>query len=223
MLTDEAVEAYTRVSIAKSAYESQGWTGLKREMAIADKQDLQQRRQQVVSMIPGVNTYRQAAQIQQTYEQRGSFAGGVQIANTTFSLGLDVTAVYGAVKGVQAATAPRAAPAPAGPAIPEGSFSVFDWSGYPEGLPRPQGPLRLLEGSEYEAARKAANQVNRAMHRADPSLAGKSIHEIQPVKFGGSPTASANKLPLLPAEHAPATAWWNALMRAIQGEANGGS
>jgi hypothetical protein len=43
------------------------------------------------------------------------------------------------------------------PDLPEGSFSISDWSGYPEGLPKPEGPFRLIEGSEYDAARKAAN------------------------------------------------------------------
>jgi len=59
--------------------------------------------------------------------------------------------------------------------------------GYPGGIPQPGGPFRLLEGTEYESARNAANQANQALHRADPSLAGTEIHEIQPVKFGGNP------------------------------------
>jgi hypothetical protein len=33
------------------------------------------------------------------------------------------------------------------------------------------------------------------------------------VKFGGSPTDPLNKIPLTPAEHAPATTWWNQLQR----------
>ena len=100
--TNRAVDAYTRFSIAKSAYEAQGWAGLKREMAIAGRQDRQQLKEQAISMIPGVNTYRQATQIRRTYEEKGAFAGGMQVANTTFSLGLDVSAVYGLAKGVQA-------------------------------------------------------------------------------------------------------------------------
>ena len=104
-------------------------------------------------------------------------------------------------------------------ALPEGSFSIIDWSGYPEGLPRPQGPFRLLEGAEYDAAREAANAANRAMHQADPALKGLQIHEIQPVKFGGSPIDLLNKVPLTPQVHLTYTTWWNNLMRSLQ---NGG-
>jgi filamentous hemagglutinin len=57
------------------------------------------------------------------------------------------------------------------------------------------GPLRLLEGAEYNAARDGANSANRAL-RKDLNLLGKSVdvHEIRPVKFGGSPTDTANKI-----------------------------
>jgi hypothetical protein len=73
----------------------------------------------------------------------------------------------------------------------------------------------LLEGDEYATARAAANQANRAMHAADPTLDGLQIHEIQPVKFGGSPTDPLNKIPLTPAVHARATTWWNQLQRGL--------
>lgn len=69
--------------------------------------------------------------------------------------------------------------------VAEGSFSIANWSSYPANLPKPTGPFRLLEGSEYNAARAAANNANRAIHQADPSLRGLQLHEIQPVKFGG--------------------------------------
>ena len=99
----------------------------------------------------------------------------------------------------------------------KGLFSIWKWSGYPKGMPRPKGPFRLLEGDEYAAARKAANAANRAIHKADPSLADKQIHEIHPVKFGGSPTDASNKIPLSQKEHTPLTNWWNLLMRSIRG------
>jgi hypothetical protein len=102
--------------------------------------------------------------------------------------------------------------------LPEGSFSIIDWMGYPANLPRPTGPFRLLEGAEYDAARAAANQANRAIHQADSSLAGLQIHEIQPVKFGGSPTSPLNKIPLRPQQHAQATIWWNQLQRDLVGK-----
>lgn len=98
----------------------------------------------------------------------------------------------------------------------EGSFSIRDWSGYPANLSRPNGPFRLLDGDEYDAARSAANGANRALREADPeAYAGREIHEIQPVKFDGSPTDPANKIALAPQEHSIVTTWWARLMRSL--------
>jgi hypothetical protein len=57
----------------------------------------------LVSLIPGVNTYRQGAQIIRIYEQEGSFAGGRQVGRTTFSLAMDATVVYGAARAARGA------------------------------------------------------------------------------------------------------------------------
>ena len=84
----------------------------------------------------------------------------------------------------------------------EGSFSVIDWTGYPEGMPRPDGALRVLSGDEYAAARALANETNAGIRAANGlEGSGLQIHEIQPVKFGGSPTDMANKMLLPTAEH----------------------
>jgi len=96
----------------------------------------------------------------------------------------------------------------------KGSFSISNWNGYPGG-PKPSGPFRILRGEEYEAARKEADAVNRAMHRADPCLKGLELHEIHPVKFGGSPTDPTNKIALTRLEHAKYTTWWNRLFQNI--------
>jgi RHS repeat-associated protein len=103
-------------------------------------------------------------------------------------------------------------------ALPEGSFPIRDWRGYPRNLPKPAGPFRLLEDAQYQTARKAADLANDAMHRADPSLAGRQIHEIHPVKFSGSPTDPANKIPLTLREHARVTRWWRQLQRNLEGD-----
>jgi filamentous hemagglutinin len=97
--------------------------------------------------------------------------------------------------------------------LPDGSFSITNWSGYPAGLPKPTGPFRLLKDFEYAAARRAADRANRAMRRADSRLQGLHIHEVQPVKFGGSPIDPLNKILLTPAEHRAVTAWWYQLQR----------
>ena len=90
-------------------------------------------------------------------------------------------------------------------------FKIKNWRDYPGYLPKPKGPFRLLQNGEYEEAREEANKVNRAIHAANPQLVGKQIHEIKPVKFGGSPTEPSNKIPLTPSEHAKATTWWRRL------------
>ncbi|UKB85368.1 hypothetical protein LF887_07010 [Chryseobacterium sp. MEBOG06] len=78
-------------------------------------------------------------------------------------------------------------------AAEKGAFSVFDWKGYPTSLSKPTGPFKILEGAEYEAARKATNNANRALHRTNPEFKGLQIHEIHPVKFGGDPTNPLKK------------------------------
>ncbi len=100
--------------------------------------------------------------------------------------------------------------------LPNGSFSVNDWTGYPAGGIKPTGPFRLLKGAEYDAARKLANATNKALRKANPAkFKGLHIHEIHPVKFGGSPTDLSNKIFLKPAEHSRYTTFWNLLMRNI--------
>jgi hypothetical protein len=146
------------------------------------------------------------------------------------SLGVGAAAKFGAVSRVgeasRAATAvsaatrmkiaflkvvPTAKRAAARPG--EGWLQLTDWTRYPPGGPKPAGPFRILEGQEYAHARKAANTANGAMHRADPSLRGKQIHEVHPVKFGGHPTDPANKIALSPTEHQAYTRFWNEKLR----------
>jgi filamentous hemagglutinin len=100
----------------------------------------------------------------------------------------------------------------------DGSFSIIDWSHYPEGLRKPEGPFRLLDEDQYEVARNAANKANAALRRADPeSYVGKEIHEVHPVRFGGSPTDLANKVPLPTQFHRQeVTPWWNRLQSAVE-------
>ena len=56
---------------------------------------------------------------------------------------------------------------------------------------------RSHEGAEYDAARSAANAANGTIRR-EQGLVGQAVdvHEIQPVKFGGSATDPANKVVL---------------------------
>jgi len=169
----------------------------------------------------------QSGQVFQAYV--GGFVDGVvsvrpRALQSRLDLGLGDQLAAG-LRGGRNAAAPNRV-AGAADEFAEGSFSITGqgFRGYPEGVPRPQGPFRLLEGAEYDAARKAANKANQAIRKADPaSLAGKEIHEIQPVKFGGSPTDPANKIPLPRDLHRrEVTPWWNRLMRSLQNNGGGG-
>ncbi len=100
--------------------------------------------------------------------------------------------------------------------VPDGSFSIRDWSGYPEGLPRPQGPFRRLSPIEYKDARQAANAANRALRSQTPGIEGMEVHEIHPVILGGSPTSLSNKAILTEEMHSAYTIWWNRVLRAVR-------
>jgi len=98
-----------------------------------------------------------------------------------------------------------------------GTFSIFDWTGYPTGAPRPQGTFRLLKDAEYEAARDAADKYTGAKHRADRTAhSGQHFHHVKPVKFGGTPTDPANIIRLSPSDHWKFNRWWLSLQRSIE-------
>lgn len=101
-------------------------------------------------------------------------------------------------------------------AVEKGAFSVYDWTGYPVGLSKPAGPFKLLEGAEYDIARKAANNANKLLHKANPEFKGMQIHEIHPVKFGGDPTNSLNKAVLTPEQHRLYNTFWFKLQNSIK-------
>ena len=99
-----------------------------------------------------------------------------------------------------------------------GTFSISDWTGYSSGITRPTGPFRLLKGEDYTAARRLANRTNSTLreHFGIKGNANWEIHEIHPVKFGGSPTSLANKMVLPRGFHrGRLTPWWNSLQRAL--------
>jgi hypothetical protein len=103
---------------------------------------------------------------------------------------------------------------------PEGSFSLTKEAreSIPLGAKPPQNTVyRLLSDSEYQSARRLANNANRAF-RVENGLLGNSsaqVHEIVPVKFGGDPVAHANKVVLEQSFHRLVTTAWSALQTAI--------
>jgi hypothetical protein len=100
--------------------------------------------------------------------------------------------------------------------LDKGYFQIINWTGYPEGE-IPSGPFIMLEGEEYNAARKLANNVNASLHKQNSSYDGMQIHEIHPIKFGGSPTGQDNKIILTPPEHIAYTNFWNLLLKNLKG------
>lgn len=49
-----------------------------------------------------------------------------------------------------------------------------------------------------------------------PYLKGYELHEIHPVKFGGSPINLNNKTPLTRIEHMEYTKFWNEILKRIK-------
>jgi len=101
----------------------------------------------------------------------------------------------------------------------DGSFTLLDrgFEGYPEYLPKPEGPMRIVSKAERDILREVANAENRSIRRGNPGLGGWDIHEIKPIKFGGSPVDPANKIPLPSYLHAKeVTPWWNELLRKLE-------
>lgn len=96
------------------------------------------------------------------------------------------------------------------------------WAEFPAGVPRPTGAINLIDGAAYDAARKAANRMNDILRRFavkyhGNALKGMDIHEIVPVKFGGSPTALANKIPLSRTVHRQyVSPWFERLQNLIE-------
>jgi RHS repeat-associated protein len=92
------------------------------------------------------------------------------------------------------------------------------WGTFPAGVPRPTGPINLLTGDAYTAARQAANAANRPLSQGfGLGPADFQIHEIVPVKFGGSPTALSNKVGVYAPVHRQVSAWFNRLQRLMEG------
>ena len=97
----------------------------------------------------------------------------------------------------------------------KGAFIIKDWSDYPDDyvpVPDKNKVWTFLEGDEYNSARDSANTFNRNMRSDDLYYANNrlEIHEIEPVKMGGSPTDINNKTAIQSQVHRRyVTPWWN--------------
>ncbi|MBP7345677.1 MAG: hypothetical protein KA952_03970 [Sediminibacterium sp.] len=98
-----------------------------------------------------------------------------------------------------------------------GTFSISNWFGYPKGLLIPKGPFRLIEGLEYKKALELKEIANKAYRKQYNIGSEFEVHEIHPVKFGGSPTDPLNKTVLHKDFHrGTVTPWWNRLKGQIK-------
>jgi hypothetical protein len=92
------------------------------------------------------------------------------------------------------------------------------WAKFPGSVPKPTGQFRLIYGRAYKAARRKADRLNQAINELFGYGPAKyDMHEIVPVKFGGSPTSLLNKKILPRQLHREVTNWFNNLQRLIEG------
>ena len=104
-----------------------------------------------------------------------------------------------------------------------GTFKIDDWSAYPDDyvpLPDKNKIWTFLEGEEYEIARKKANGANRNLRKSDNYYSDNrlEIHEVEPVKFGGSPADLTNKTAIQGQAHRKyVTPWWNKIRDEVKG------
>lgn len=89
------------------------------------------------------------------------------------------------------------------PILPSGRHNVS----------RPTGPFRILKGKEYADARELAKQINNEILLQDPYSKGMEIHEIHPVKLGGSPTDLSNKVYLSKPDHLLFNIFWIGIIK----------
>lgn len=149
-----------------------------------------------------------------TYDYDAPGAPTTPTASTHHRRSAPRTRAGGGIAGVDARIALKVATKVG----PRGQFSIRNWDDYPRGVPRPTGELRLRTGAEYDRARSTANQANAQLRRSNPdAYRGKQIHEIHPVKFGGSPTDPANKIALTPQEHYRLNSFWMRHQRYAEG------
>ncbi len=94
---------------------------------------------------------------------------------------------------------------------PKGEFSIWNWSGYPEGGPVPSGPFRIVNPTEYSDALRLKNNMNQSLHNHNPNWKGLQLHEVHPVKFGGSPTDYWNKTLISSDDHIQFSRFWQIL------------
>lgn len=91
-------------------------------------------------------------------------------------------------------------------------------------MPRVTPRATCDAGDEYSAARASAEANNKQIRNTVPDNAKtcSEIHEIQPMKVGGSPTDPANKIMVPKDVHNSINKFWTGVMKDIQRWVGGG-
>lgn len=80
-------------------------------------------------------------------------------------------------------------------------------------------PILYLQGDEYLNNLRIKNNVNKSLHRKYPFfLKELEIHEIQPIKFNGSPFTLRNRMIIPKSQHIKFTSFWRRLRTNIERE-----
>ena len=104
----------------------------------------------------------------------------------------------------------------------KGTFRIKDWSDYPDEYIRVPDKNKIwtyLQGKDYINARNGANSVNKSIRSKDSyyTLNRLEIHEVEPVKFGGSPTDLNNKAAIQSQAHRKyVTPWWRSIQSEVE-------
>jgi hypothetical protein len=164
MAATESVDAYNNLARVSSAYQAAGIEAAWSEADLIGREETQENKQRLLGMIPFVNTVRQGSQVIRTYEEEGSFAGGMQVGRTTFSLGVDATVVYGAASGARA--------------VARSSRSSAVQGGAPAGVrsPRINVVPRLRRNSAGQLINEKGQFVSGAGGESATTAAGRAAH-----------------------------------------------
>jgi hypothetical protein len=172
MAATETVDAYNNVARVTSAYQAGGVEAAWSEADMIGREETEENKQRLIGMIPFVNTYRQGSQVIRTYEEQGSFAGGMRVGRTAFSLGTDVTVVYGAASGARAVTRPSPS------------------SGASSTAPR----VNLLKQGVPEKVYYKRKVVDGRVYEQRPTASATESSWVRPNRFPEAPSLHGNRL-----------------------------
>ena len=91
----------------------------------------------------------------------------------------------------------------------DGSFSIVDWSGYPAGVPMPDGPFTLASPGQVATVQAQVNDGVATWRAGGDAPVGTFYYPIRPLELGGSATDPANWLAVQAQTGNALDAWWS--------------